>query len=133
MSEQNIETIQRWFSGLERGDPGVELCDPEIEISNWAESPIPGPYQGYDGVQRWWQELGEAFEELHWVPQGIDAIDEQRCLTVQRLVGRFRHSGIEMDAAWGAIVTVREGRVLSAIGYASPREAREAAGLEAAP
>jgi ketosteroid isomerase-like protein len=125
----NVEAVGRWFSSLQHGDPAPEMCDPEIEIRNWAESPIPGPYHGHDGLRRWWEELGEAFAELHWEPQRIEAIDERRCLTVQRLVGRFRHTGIETDAAWGAIVTVRDGKILSAVGYATPRQARRAAGL----
>jgi ketosteroid isomerase-like protein len=133
VSQANVETIRGWFSALERGRPAPEMCDPEIEISNWAESPIPGPYHGHDGVRRWWEELGEAFEELRWEPQGIEPIDDDRCLTVQRLAGRFRHTGIELDTAWGAIVTVRDGRILSAVGYASPREARQAAGLDSTP
>jgi len=127
---ESLEIVRRWFRALEKGDPAPEMCDSEIEISNWAESPIPGPYHGHDGVQRWWEELGDVFEQLHWEPQSIEAIDEQRCLTVQRLVGRFRHTGIETDAAWGAIVTVRQGKILSAVGYASPRQARHAAGLD---
>ena len=80
-------------------------------------------------MQRWWEDLGEAFDELHWEPKTIEAIDEQRCFTVQRLIGRFRHTGIETNSAWGAIVTVRDGKILSAVGYPSPREARRSARL----
>lgn len=37
---------------LERGDPAPELCDPEIQITNWAESPVTGPYHGHEGLRR---------------------------------------------------------------------------------
>jgi ketosteroid isomerase-like protein len=132
VSEANVQTIRLWFSSLQRGDPAPEICDPEVEITNWAESPIPGPYYGHEGLRRWWDDLGDAFEELRWEPQSLDSIDDDRCLTVQRLVGRFRHTGIEMDAAWGSIVTLRDGKILSAVGYATPGEARRAAGLDTA-
>ena len=98
---KTIETVQGWFNALQRGDPAPELCDPEIEIRNWAEFPIPGPYHGHDGLQRWWDDVAEVFEESQWTLKSVEAIDEDRCLTVQGIAGRFRHTGIEIDAAWG--------------------------------
>jgi ketosteroid isomerase-like protein len=130
VSEENVAVVRRWFDALEEGDPAPELCDPEVEISNWAESPVTGPYRGHDGVRRWWDDVADAFEELQWELQSIEPVDEQRCVTVQRIAGRFRHTGIETDFAWGAIITVRDGKILSAHGHASPRRARRAGGLE---
>lgn len=125
----HVEVVRGWFAALERGDPAPEMCDPEVEIRNWAQSPIPGPYLGHDGVLRWWQDVADAFEEVRFELIDVEEIDECRCLTVQRLVGRFRATGIEVDGAWGAVVTVRQGRIQSAVGYASPRSAKRAAGL----
>ena len=68
------------------------------------------------------------FEEVQWTLKSVEPIDADRCLTVQRIAGRFRHTGIEIDAAWGAIITVRDGKILSAVGYATPERARRAAG-----
>ena len=130
MSDDAVAIVRRWFDALQQGDPAPELCDPEIEIRNWAEFPIPGPYHGHDGLQRWWDDVADAFEELQWTLSSVEPIDEDRCLTVQRIAGRFRHTRIETDGAWGAIVTVRNGRILSAVGYSTPRRARRAAGLE---
>ena len=130
MSEDSVAVVTRWYDALQGGDPAPALCHPEIEITNWAEFPVRGPYRGHDGVRRWWDDVSDVFEEMRWEPQSIEAIDEQRCLTIQRVAGRFRHTGIEMDFAWGAVVEVRDGKILSAIGYPSPREARRAAGLD---
>jgi hypothetical protein len=74
--------------------------------------------------------IDDAFEDVSMQLQDVEAIDEDRCLTVQRLVGRFRTTGIAVDGAWGAIVTVRRGKTLSAVGYATPRRAKRAAGLD---
>jgi hypothetical protein len=52
-------------------------------------------------------------------------------VTVQHIVGRFRLTGIELDHVWGAMVSVRRGKIASAIGYASPGRAKRAAGLAA--
>ena len=129
MSDENVEVVRRWFTAFEGGDPAPELCDPEIQITNWTDFPIRGPYRGHEGVRRWWEDVSDAFEDFQWRLESVEAIDEQRCLTIQRLAGRFRHTGIETDFAWGAIVGVRDGKILSAIGYPSPRQARRAAGL----
>jgi ketosteroid isomerase-like protein len=122
-----VEVVRHWFDSLERGDPAPELCDPEIEIVNWAEAPITGPYHGHEGLRRWWDDVAEAFEDVHFELREIEAIDAARCLTVQSLVGRFRLTGIDLDASWGSIVTVRDGKILSAHGYATPGRARRAA------
>jgi hypothetical protein len=66
VNDENVETIRRWFAALQQGDPAPEMCDPEIEIRNWAESPIPGPYVGHEGVQQWWDDVSDAFDEVHF-------------------------------------------------------------------
>jgi ketosteroid isomerase-like protein len=133
VSDDAVAVVRRWFDALQRGDPAPELCDAEIEIRNWAEFPIPGPYHGHDGLKRWWDDVAEVFEEFQWTLKSVEPIGEDRYLTVQRIAGRFRHTGIETDAAWGAIVTVRDGKILSAVGYSTPRRAKRAAGLDSAP
>jgi ketosteroid isomerase-like protein len=130
VSEESIEVVRRWFDALEEGNPAPEMCDPEIEITNWAESPVTGPYRGHEGVARWWEDVADAFQEFRWELKSIEAVDDRRCVTVQRIAGRFRHTGIDLDFAWGAIITVRDDKILSAVGYASPRRARRAAGLD---
>jgi ketosteroid isomerase-like protein len=131
VSDANAEAIRRWFDSLERGDPAPELCDPEVEIRNWAEFPITGPYHGHDGVRSWWRDVADAFDDLRFELLEVEPIDSTRSLTTQRVGGRFRLTGIDLSAVWGSIVTVRDGKILSAVGYASPRRARRAAGLEA--
>ena len=133
MKNDNVDTVRRWFAALERGDPAPDLCHPDIEITNWAESPVTGPYRGHEGLAHWWNDVTDAFQEYQWELKSIEAVDDRRCLTVQRIVGRFRHTGIDLDFAWGAIITVRDGKILSAVGYATPKRARRAAGLDPLP
>jgi ketosteroid isomerase-like protein len=106
------------------------MCDREIEIVNWAESPIRGPYHGHDGVRQWWNDITEAFEDVRFQVMEIERIDAERAVTAQRLVGTFRLTGIELDAPWGSVVSIRDGKILKAVGYSSPRTARRAVGLE---
>lgn len=93
MSE-NSELVRRWFRGLERAELGLDLCDHAIEIRNWAEFPITGPDRGHEGVRRWWDDIGDAFENLDW--ELLDVVDagDERVVTAQaRSRGGERRSG----------------------------------------
>jgi len=133
MSAQNVELVRRWFKGLQRGELSPEICDPEILIRNWDESPIRGPYHGHEGMRRWWDDFADAFEDVHMELKEVVDVDDERVVTTQHVVGRFRLTGIEVDGPFAAIVTVRDGKILSAIGYASPGRAKQAAGLPPPP
>ncbi len=133
MSEENVELVRRWLEGLERGEVSPELCDPEIEIRNWAESPAPGPYHGYDGLHRWWRTVADPDIVVDPRPFQVEEmidVGDDRVVVIQRLTGKARYSGIEFDEVWGAVITVRDGKIFSALGYASPEDAKRAAGLD---
>ena len=132
MSQENVEIVRRWFEGLNLGKPSPELCDPEVEIRNWSGSLTEGPYRGHDGLERWWRETHDPDVgvdlRLFQVEEIIDVGDE-RVVVVQRMTGRARYTGLELDQVWGAVVAVRRGKIASAFGYPTRDEALEAAGL----
>jgi ketosteroid isomerase-like protein len=129
MSRANVELVRRLFRGFERGELEFDICDPAIEIRNWAEFPVTGPYVGHEGVQRWWDDIADVFENLDWALLEVIDAGGDRVVTVQRFSGRFRLTGIEVDFTWGAVISVRDGKVVSAIGYPSPGRAKKAGGL----
>lgn len=129
MSAETAETVRQWFSRLGDGDAGVDLCDADVRIENVAEFPITGPYLGHDGVETWWSDLGDGIDDLRIELEDVVEVDEERILTTQRVVGRFRHTGIELDELWASIVSVRDGKIIRAVGYGSRRRAFRAAGL----
>jgi ketosteroid isomerase-like protein len=130
MASDDVELVTQWFDGLSRGELSLELCHPEITIRNWDESPLRGPYEGHEGVEHWWQDFADVIEDARFELLETVDLGNGRVLTVQRLGGTFRLTGIELeDALWGAITTVRDGKVSAAQGYASPGRAKKAAGL----
>ncbi len=134
MSDANVELVRRWFNGLEHGELSPQICHEEILIRNWDESPIRGPYHGHEGMRKWWAEFAEVFDDdVRMELKEAISVDDERVVTGQHIVGRFRLTGIEVDGPFGSIVTVREGKILSAIGYASPGRAKKAAGLPPPP
>jgi hypothetical protein len=122
--------VREWFASLAAGEPDLKLCHPEIEIRNWDEAPIRGPYHGHDGVRQWWADFTDAFDEgVRMDLKELVPLDDSRVVTEQHIVGRFRLTGIEVDGPFGSITTVADEMVRSAIGYASFGRARRAAGL----
>ena len=129
MSEENVELVRRWAEALSRGELPLELSDPEIRLDNISEFPITGPYHGHEGFRRWWQDVAEAFDEVRFEIEELIDVDDERVLSVQRVVGRFRHTGIPIDNRWASLYWVREGKIARAVGYASQKRALQAAGL----
>jgi len=132
MSESAEEIVREWFAHLVKGDSAPDLCHPEIEIRNWSESPVPGPYYGHDGVRAWFSDVNDIDMgvDIQWFElEDVLRIDPARLVTIQRATGRGRSSGLEVDQRWGSILAVRDGKIVSAIGYPTPEQALEAAGL----
>jgi ketosteroid isomerase-like protein len=127
---ENVALVRRWFDRLRVRDPAPDLCDPEILIRNWDESPIRGPYTGHEGMEQWWADFEDVIEGVRLELKEAIPVDDERVVTTQHVVGRFRLTGIDVDGPFGAIITVRDGRIVSAIGYAGPGRAKKAAGLK---
>jgi ketosteroid isomerase-like protein len=129
MSEENVEVARRWLDGLARGELSLEMCDPELLVENIAEFPITGPYHGHEGLRRWWEDVAEAFDEIRFELEELIDVDDERVLSVQRIVGRFRRTGIPTDTPWASLIWVKDGKITRAVGYASRGRALKAAGL----
>lgn len=133
MPQQNVEVVRGLWAALEREDidAQLELCDERMEIRNPPEFPVTGPYRGHDGVRKWSTENWEVFTDLRFpVEEIIEAADGETLVSVQRTVGRMRHTQLKTDVQWAAVWTIRGGKALRAHGYLSKAEALQAAGLQ---
>src|SRR5262245_38258495 len=124
-----MDVARRWFEGVANGELPFELSDPELRIDNVPNFPTRGPYHGHEGFRRWWHDIAEAFAELHFELEKMIEVDDERILAVHRMVGRFRSTDLPVDTLWASLISVRNGKVTGAVGYASEGRARGAAGL----
>jgi ketosteroid isomerase-like protein len=114
MSRDNLQTIRRLLSQWEGGDwaAGREQFDDDCEfVMSTSAFPDAGDYKiGRDALAAWtryvqeWDEFGFDPEEL------IDVGD--RVVLLNRIRGRGRTSGAEVDARVGAIFTFRQGKII---------------------
>jgi ketosteroid isomerase-like protein len=128
MSQENVEVMRRWAEAIARGDLEEALWAPDLEIVNAEGWALEATYRGYEGLRRWWDDLEEAFSDFAMQVEEITPIDGERFLTEQRFIGHFRQTGIRFDALWASVVTVKDGRITSAVGYLSKRRALKAVG-----
>ena len=70
------------------------------------------------GVHRYAQQTFEVIDEPRVeLEEIIDAEDGETIVTVQRALGRARHTRLKVDFPWAAVWTVRGGKVVCAQGY----------------
>jgi ketosteroid isomerase-like protein len=128
MSEENVETVRRWFAAMAEGDLGAELWDADLIVDNTPEFPVTGPYRGHEGLHRWWSDLTEVIDGARVELDEATRLDEERVLSIQRLVGDMAHTRISVNASWAAIWIVRSGKLCRVSGYATRSDALRAAG-----
>jgi len=129
MAQENVALVRQWFVALAHGELAPELWDPNLTVDNVPEFPITGPYRGHKGLQQWWDDLSEIVDGAVIELDEAEALDDERVLTVQRLVGAFSSTGIPVNAPWVGVFSTGEGMILRVSGYTSREQALEAAGL----
>jgi ketosteroid isomerase-like protein len=132
MSQENVEIVRRAVQAFnELGFEGVgtlELVTDDIEFHEPPEQPAPRVARGREAVQRLGGEFDAAWEDHRSEPREIRAIDADRVLlvSVEHFTGR---DGIELEAPFAAIFTLRDGRIARWQAFWDRQKALEAAGL----
>lgn len=149
MSQQNVDTVHRFFDALERSldawDRSRLLVDamkaddlpqesrdvldylgPEME---WHPIFSSETYRGYLEIAKGWDELLEASVDYHLKLLDVTDLEDDRVFVVfgPTLEGRYSH--IHVNAAVFAVVTLRKGLIVRLDEYTNRREAFESAGL----
>ena len=131
MSEENLETVREAIARFNRdGFLPEDLFDPDVELFNIRESPLPGPYHGYDGLREWREGVFEVVEEGRFEIEDMIDVDEAGLVLYRmRLLGRARHTGLDFNIAWTTVQWLRQGRIYRSESYTNHADALEAAGL----
>jgi ketosteroid isomerase-like protein len=136
VSQENVEIVRRVI-GVEFDltrrvfDPDVygDLMAPDVEIDMSRRVFNPEVYRGVEGWARLQDELRKVWEEWRMTPERfIDAGD--RVVSIERVRGRGRGSGVELDIRSATIWTLLDGRVTRVEGALDPEEALKAVALE---
>ena len=131
MSLENVEIVRAMIDRFNRdGFLPEELFDPDVDLFNVRESPLPGSYHGYEGLRQWRKEVFDVVEEGRFEIDNLQDVDEADLVIYGiRLLGRARHTRLEIDIAWTNVNWIREGRIYRSKTFTNHAEALEAAGL----
>jgi ketosteroid isomerase-like protein len=133
VSQENVEVVRRAFQAFADRDLDAleEFWDPDI-VWRAAEGAIDdvGEMHGPAAVRRYMQDGFDIFDDLSFVVEEVRGVGDDGVLSVQRLKGRAKLSGIEIELRYATVSTVREGKVVRGREYLSVEDALKAVGLE---
>jgi ketosteroid isomerase-like protein len=131
MSQENVEIARRAFDAYNReGINGIlDYLDPEVEWRNPVDSPIAGVFVGHQGVVEYQRLTDEAFEEMHFEPERVTELLDERVLALVRFRFRVRASEMDGEVPFAHLITFREGKVTAVSMYTSEAATLEAVGL----
>ena len=130
MSQENVEIVRRLYDQWVQGDFSArEPFDDELDFEI-ARSIFPDPVRahGIDGMAKVWRATLQAWDDWHTGP--IEELIEagNHIVVFNRIWGRGRQSGAEVDAPRAAVFTFR-GRKIARLLLTDREHALEAAGL----
>jgi ketosteroid isomerase-like protein len=86
-------------------------------------------YRGHEGVREFLEMVNESFDGLLYEPLELIELDDGRVLSLVRVTGRGRGSGVEVEMDAGHVWTLRGDKAVRLEAFADPESARAAAGL----
>ena len=126
-----MEIVRRAFEAYNRGDLDTAVADFAPDSEYIASGAIPGGggvFRGPEGYKRF---VGWLREEFDQAGVEVDAITDagDRVLVSVTTRGRGKQSGVE--ASWDVwqVWTLRDGKIVTGVGFTDRDEALEAAGL----
>ena len=133
MSQANVEVVRRAFQAFaDRGlDAMAEFWDPDI-VWRAAEGAIDdiGEMHGQVAVRRYMEDWIDTFDDYSVVVEELRDVGDDRVLSIQRVKGRAKLSGAEIELRYASVNTVRDGKALRVREYLSVEDAFKAVGLE---
>jgi ketosteroid isomerase-like protein len=131
MSRANVWAARRGVDAFNARDLSSheELCTPDFE---WLPA-MPGiveggGYRGRAGVEAYYREITETWEEYRVVGEDFRDLGDS-VLLLGRIEGRGKGSGAPVDAPMGMLFDFRDGKCWRHRVYLQPAEALRAAGL----
>jgi ketosteroid isomerase-like protein len=108
----NVDIVNSAYRSFAKGDiPGViDLLDDSVSWSSPMTLPQGGQFDGKDGVVRFFETIGGAWESLSLDVEAVDAVSDDLVVSVVSLSGTLRGSG---PASYGSThaFTVRDGKI----------------------
>ena len=130
MSEQDVEIVRRLMASFQGGplEPALAVAHPEIEFDARVR-PDGKVWYGPEGVVQAMLEWTGAWSDWKMDVEDILDAGDGRIAVLWRERGRAANSGAEMSQEGVAVITLRDGLVVSAVVEVDRRRTLAALGL----
>jgi ketosteroid isomerase-like protein len=132
MSQKNVEIVRRAFDAFTRGDieAVLRLCDEDIVITQAQELPgVPPQQRGHEGVSKVFAYWPEQWDDYRIEMRGVIADPGDYVVVGTRERGRGKQSGVDVEAEFTFVFTVRDEKVTELRTFVGESQALEAVGL----
>ncbi len=127
MPGRHVDTIQIGYEGFNRGDltEAREILDEHVEWTTTGAFPgIEGVYRGPDALDDWMEALRAEWREFHVSLAEVLAETDDAVMVAERLWGRGRESGAEVQMQTYAIYRFNaEGKLTLREAFSTAEEA----------
>jgi uncharacterized protein len=130
MSHENVEAVRATYDAFNQRDFDAlfEFYDPEIVWEQDEGFLEPGTHHGHAGVRHVFESLFESFEEFHIYVERLFDLGDQ-VLSLIRLVGSGRGSGLEVQNRGAHLWSLRDGKAVKLKMFSDPAQALDTVGL----
>jgi ketosteroid isomerase-like protein len=130
MSRENVEVVRRAHAEFERGNFWLtEIFDPSVRVVWLGAVGMEDETVGLPDLSRVLMDWMRSWDQATTVAERIiDAGDQ--VVVVAEWRGRGKTSGVVTKWRYGAVWTLRDGKVTSIVSHTDPAEALKAVGLE---
>lgn len=131
VSQENVELVKRAYDAFNRRDMSevAELLTGDVEwYTPGATALGGGPWRGHEGAEAYAREVRNTWEELRGFPEEFRDFGD-RVLVLGRMQG-LRMGGVPVDAPFGAIYDIRNGKFSRIRVWLDQSEALKAMGLD---
>jgi ketosteroid isomerase-like protein len=139
VSDEDVQHVRRAFESFNttsrqrEDDAGVlahfgRWYDPDVEIVNADDWPLPASYRGTEGYLRWYRENYGAYEDVRYDVDFLGAVGD-RVVALVTISGRPRGEDTELVVEIGLVYGMRDGRIASVelyLGHERPMQAAQA-------
>jgi ketosteroid isomerase-like protein len=131
MSQENVEVVRRLFAAWNRKDQdtAMALLDPQIEFRSALVDLGQKVYRGHDEMRQYRADLETAWETWETRDERFIAVGKDRVVSLYRVRGLGRGSGVPVEHDVSIVFTVRRAKVTRAKAYLDQKAALEAVGL----
>ena len=129
MSEEITEVLRLWIDAFKERRVPKEILASSFVMENATTAVTARTYFGATGIEEWFGDFFGVLEDGWDYDLDLVKVGDDCAVAKINLTGRGRASGAPLDLSHWGVAWVAGGKVMRAVGFASKREALEAAGL----